>query len=72
MYFLRGLYCAVTSVLSDSVIPWTVACQAPLSIGFFRQESWRGHPCPPSGDLPGPGIELSSPISATLQVNPYC
>ena len=34
--------------------PWTVACQAPLSIGFSRQEYWSGLPCPPPGDLPDP------------------
>ena len=37
--------------------PWTVAHQAPLSLGFSRQEYWNGLPCPPPGDLPGPGIE---------------
>ena len=36
---------------------WTVAHQAPLSTGFFRQEHWSGLPCPPPGDLPDPGIE---------------
>ena len=35
----------------------TVACQAPLSMGFTRQEYWRGLPCLPTGDLPDPGIE---------------
>ena len=35
--------------------------QAPLSMGFFRQEYWSGLPCPPSGDLPDPGIEPASP-----------
>ena len=39
------------------VTPWTVACQAPLSIGFTRQEYWNGLPFPPPGDLPHPGIE---------------
>ena len=39
---------------------WTVALQAPLSIGFSRQENWGGLPCPPPGDLPGPGIETMS------------
>ena len=34
---------------------WTVAHQAPLSMGFFRQEYWSGLPCPPPGDLPDPG-----------------
>ena len=37
--------------------PWTVACQAPLSIGFSRQEYWSGLPFPSLGDLPDPGIE---------------
>ena len=36
---------------------WTVAHQAPLSMGFSRQESWSGLPCPPPGDLPNPGFE---------------
>ena len=36
---------------------WTVAHQAPLSMGVSRQESWSGLPCPPPGDLPSPGIE---------------
>ena len=37
-------------------IPWTVACQAPLSMGFSRQEYWSGLPFPSPGDLPNPGI----------------
>ena len=41
--------------------PWTVACQAPLSMGFSRQEYWSGLPLPSPGDLPNPGIELGSP-----------
>ena len=40
------------------VTPWTVAHQAPLSMGFSRQEYWSGLPFPPPGDLPHPGIEL--------------
>ena len=36
---------------------WTVASQAPLSMGFSKQEYWSGLPCPPPGDLPDPGIE---------------
>ena len=40
---------------------WTVAHQAPLSMGFSRQEYWGGLPCPPPGDLPNPGIEPGSP-----------
>ena len=40
---------------------WTVACQAPLSMGFSRQQYWSGLPFPPPGDLPDPGIEPGSP-----------
>ena len=46
--------------------PWTVACQAPLSMGFSRQEYWSGLPSPPPGDLPDPGIDLASLTSAAL------
>ena len=42
--------------------PWTAARQAPLSMGFSRQESWSGLPCPPPGDLPNPVIEPSRQI----------
>ena len=50
------------SLLSCLILctPWTVARQAPLSMGLSRQEYWSGLPCPPPGDLPNPGIE---PIS---------
>ena len=41
--------------------PWTVARQAPLSMGFSRQESWSGLPFPSPGDRPNPGIEPGSP-----------
>ena len=41
--------------------PWTVACQAPLSMGFPRQEYWNGLPFLSPGDLPDPGIEAVSP-----------
>ena len=47
--------------MSDSVIPWTVACQAPLSIEFSRQKYWSGYPVSSPGDLPNPVIELGSP-----------
>ena len=42
-------------------IPWTVAYQAPPSMGFSRQEYWSGLPFPSPGDLPDPGIEPRSP-----------
>ena len=47
------------SVVFDSVTRWTVAHQAPLSMGFSRQEHWSGLPSPPPGDLPDPGIEFT-------------
>ena len=53
-------------VVSDSAIPWTVARQAPLSMGFPRQEYWSGLPFPPPGDLPDPGIESTSVMSSAL------
>ena len=46
-----------------SVTLWTVAHQAPLSMGFSRQEYWSGLPCPPPGDLPEPEIEPVSLMS---------
>ena len=45
---------------------WAVACQAPLSTGFCRQEYWSGLPFPPPGDLPNPGIKPASLISPAL------
>ena len=47
----------------------TVACQAPLSMGFSRQEYWSGLPCPLLGDLPNPGIKPASPKSLAFQVD---
>ena len=48
------------------VTPWTVAHQAPLSLGFSRQEYWSGLPFPPPEDLPDPGIEAASLVSPAL------
>ena len=53
---------AVTSVVSNCVTIWTVAFQAPLSMGFYRQEYWSGSPFPPPGDLLDLGTE---PVSLT-------
>ena len=52
--------------MSDSVTPWTLDYQAPLSMGFSRQEYWSGLPLPSPGDLPDPGVEPRSP---TLQAD---
>ena len=48
---------------------WTVACQAPLSMGFSRQEYWSQLPCPSWGNLSEPGIELASPAAPALQAD---
>ena len=48
---------------------WTVAFQAPLSMGFSRQEYWSGLLCPPPGNLLDPGIEPTSPVSPALHAN---
>ena len=54
------------SVMSDSAILGIVAHQAPLSMGFSRQEDWSGLPFPPPGDLPDPGMEPASLPSPAL------
>ena len=46
--------------------PWSVACQAPLSMGFFRHERWRGLPFLPPGNLPDLRIKPSFPVSPAL------
>ena len=65
---LWNLCCAVfsCSVVQLFVTPWTATSQAPLSMGFSRQDYWNGLSCPPPGDLPNPGIE---PRSLRLQVD---
>ena len=52
--------------MSNSATPWTVARQAPLSMGFSKQEHWSGLPCPPLGDLSDPEIEHTSLKSPAL------
>ena len=53
--------CVSCLVMSDSVTPWTVACQSPQSVEFSRQDYWSGLPFPSPGDLPDSGIEPRSP-----------
>ena len=48
---------------------WTLACQAPVSMGLSREEYWSGLPCPPPGDLPDPGIKPMSSAAPALQVD---
>ena len=54
------------SVLSDSAALRAVAQQAPLSMGFSRQEYWHGLSFPPPGDLPDSSIKPTSPVSPAL------
>ena len=56
----------VAQSLSYSATPWTIACQAPLSMEFSRQEYWSGLPYPSPGDLLDSGIE---PEPTALQAN---
>ena len=54
------------SAVSSSAIPWTIACQAPLSMEFSRQEYWSGMPFSSPGDLPDSGTEPMSLLSPAL------
>ena len=61
---LKDTYALEGKLLSSVQLfgtPWTVAYQAPPSMGFSRQEYWSGLPFPSPGDLPDPGIKLRSP-----------
>ena len=63
------MLCAVLSCFSHVQLfatLWTIVHQAPLSMGFSRQEYWSGLPCPPPADLPNPGIEPATLMSRTL------
>ena len=64
--FTINLCVHAQSVMSDFTTPQTVARQAPLSMGFPRQEYWSVLPSPSLGDLPDPGIEPTSPVSPPL------
>ena len=64
----------VTQLCPALATAWTVAHQAPLSMGFSRQEYWSGLPFPPSGDLPNTGIKPTSLSHLHWQVDflPLC
>ena len=69
--FLHFLFLYYNILCACSVVwlfgtPWTVACQAPLSTGFPRQEYWSGLPCLPPRELTDPGTEPPSPASPSL------
>ena len=59
--------CMLSGVCLTLCDPRTVACQAPLSMGFSKQKYWSGLLCPPPWGLSDPGIELISPGSPALQ-----
>ena len=63
---MRACMLSLFSCVQLFATPWTVACQAPLSMGVPRQEYWSGLPCPTPGDLPNPGTELMSLVSPAL------
>ena len=52
--------------MSDSAMPWTIAHQGPLSMGFSRQEYCSGLPFPSPGDLSEPEMEPEAPVSPAL------
>ena len=58
--------CSITKLCLTLCNPWTVAHQAPLSMGSLKQEYWHGLPFPSPGGLPEPGIELVSLTSPAL------
>ena len=58
LWLFGGLVAKLCPIL---VTPWAVVCQAPLFLGFSRQEYWNGFPLPSPGDFPDPGIKLGSP-----------
>ena len=72
-FFSRQRACVWTqslqscAALCNPATPWTMACQAPLSMGFSRKEYWL--PCPSPRDLPNPGIKPTFPVSPALQAD---
>ena len=73
VFLVLSFYCCFYAAAAQSlsrvrlcVTPWTAARQAPLSMGFSRQEYWSGLPCRPPGDLPNPGTK---PRSRALQAD---
>ena len=68
--FFKDLLLFSPQVMSNSsVTPWTVAHQAPLSMGFYKEEHWSGLPFPSPVDLPNPRVESLPPSSPAWQVD---
>ena len=69
LLFLYVFLSLVANLCPTLATPWTIACQAPLSMGFSRQGYWSGLPFPSLGDLPDPGIKPGSPaLHANLSI----
>ena len=60
------MHACILSHVQLFATPWTIVCQASLSMGFSRQEYWSELPFSPPEDLPDPGIEPTSPPSSAL------
>ena len=69
-YVCVCVWVGVLSHVQPFVTLWTVACQAPLSMGFSRQEYWSGLLFPSPGDLPNPGIKPTSPAGEFFATAP--
>ena len=71
LLYHRAFYAQLLNCVQFSVTPWTVACQAPLSKGFPRQQNWSGLPLPSPWDLPDWGIKPIFPVSPALQADSF-
>ena len=75
LLLVRTVLCLAAQSCQLFATSWTVAAQAPLSMGFFRQEYWSGFPCPPTGILPiqesNPGLPRSRWILYHLSHQEY-
>ena len=69
--YIVSLHAYVLSHVWPFATPCTVPYQAPLSMGFWRQEYWSGMPFPPPGNLPNPEIKPGSPATPALAVNAF-
>ena len=67
--YVYGCHACVLSHICLFETLWTVACQAPLSMGFSRQEYWSELPFPSPGNLPNPGTEPASTVSPAPQAD---
>ena len=73
LLLFNNLYCVLSCLIQCAqpfATPWTIAHQAPLSMGFSRQEYWSGLTFPSPGELPDPGMKPVSPAQAELPGKP--